>query len=78
MNIASAEDLGRLIREKRKGDGLTLEQAAAVCGVSYAFMSAVENGKATARLDKILQVLGSLGIELEARPRGWTATVAKP
>jgi len=41
-------------------------------------MLALENGKPSARLDKILQVLGSLGIELEARPRGWTSSVANP
>ena len=73
MKIASAEDIGRIVREKRKKDGLTLEEAAAVCGVSYAFLSALENGKETARLDKILQVFGRLGIELEARLRGWAA-----
>jgi len=73
MKITSAEDIGRIVREKRKKDGLTLEEAAAVCGVSYAFLSALENGKETARLDKILQVFGCLGIELEARLRGWAA-----
>ena len=73
MKITSAEDIGRIVREKRKKDGLTLEEAAAVCGVSYAFLSALENGKETARLDKVLQVFGCLGIELEARLRGWTA-----
>ena len=78
MRIATAEDIGRIVREKRKGDGLTLEQAAAVCGVSYAFLSALENGKETVRLDKILQVFGGLGIELEARPRGWGATGDEP
>ncbi len=45
MKIASAEDIGRIIKQKRKDDGLTLEEAAAVCGVSYAFLSALENGK---------------------------------
>ena len=72
MKIANAEDVGRIVRQKRKSDGLTLEQAAAVCGVSYAFLSALENGKETARLDKILQVFNCLGIELEARLRSWT------
>lgn len=78
MRIATAEDIGRMVREKRKGDGLTLEQAAAVCGVSYAFLSALENGKETVRLDKVLQVFGCLGIELEARPRGWGAAGDEP
>jgi len=72
MRIREAEDVGRAVRAKRKADGLTLEEAAAVCGVSYSFLSALENGKETVQLNKLLQVLESLGIELEARPRAWS------
>lgn len=71
MNISSAEDIGRIIKQKRKDDGLTLEDAAAVCGVSYGFLSALENGKETVRLSKVLQVLHCLGIELSAGARSW-------
>ncbi len=78
MKITSAEDLGHILRQKRKGDGLTLEQAAAVCNVSYAFLSALENGKETVRLDKVLQVLKCLGIELEAKKRTWAEPGGKP
>jgi len=74
MKIASAEDIGRIIKQKRKDDGLTLEEAAAVCGVSYAFLSALENGKETVRLNKVLQVVKCLGIELEASIRTWAST----
>ena len=74
MKIATAEDLGIIIKQKRKADGLTLEEAAAVCGVSYAFLSALENGKETVRLNKVLQVLTCLGIELEATTRTWSAS----
>jgi HTH-type transcriptional regulator / antitoxin HipB len=73
MKITSPQDIGRIVRQKRKTDGLTLDEAASVCGVSYAFLSALENGKETVRLNKLLQVLYCLGIELEARPRGWAA-----
>lgn len=72
MKITTAETLGSIIRQKRKADGLTLEEAAAVCGVSYAFLSALENGKETVRLNKVLQVLACLGIELEATTRTWS------
>lgn len=71
MHIRSPEDLGEIIRSKRKRDGLTLQEAAALCGVSYAFLSALENGKETVRLNKVLDVLECLGITLEAAPRGW-------
>jgi HTH-type transcriptional regulator / antitoxin HipB len=73
MKIKSAQDLGGIIRQKRKADGLTLEEAAAVCGVSYAFLSVLENGKETVRLNKVLQVLSCLGIELETSTRTWRA-----
>lgn len=71
MKITTAEDIGRIIKQKRKDDGLTLEEASAVCGVSYAFLSALENGKETVRLNKVLQVVKCLGIELEANIRTW-------
>lgn len=72
MKISTAEDLGSIIKQKRKADGLKLEEAAAVCGVSYAFLSALENGKESVRLNKVLQVLVCLGIELEATTRTWS------
>ncbi|MDA8430566.1 MAG: helix-turn-helix domain-containing protein [Geobacteraceae bacterium] len=72
MNIATPKDLGRIIRQKRIDDGLTLEEAAGVCGVSYAFLSALENGKETVQLNKVLQVTMCLGLELEANVRTWT------
>ena len=73
MHIKRPEDLGEVIRSKRKKDGLTLQEAAAVCGVSYAFVSGLENGKETVRLNKVLDVLNGLGITLSAAPRGWEA-----
>ena len=71
MIVTHADDIGKLVRLKRRQDGLTLEQAAAICGVSYAFFSALENGKQTVRLNKVLQVLQTLGIELHATTRSW-------
>ncbi|GAB7027540.1 helix-turn-helix domain-containing protein [Geotalea toluenoxydans] len=71
MKISNAGDIGRIIKQKRKEDDLTLEQAAAVCGVSYVFLSSLENGKETVRLNKVLQVLHCLGIELTADTRSW-------
>ncbi len=73
MRITTAADLGQAIRHKRKTDRLTLEEAAALCGVSYAFLSALENGKETVRLNKVLRVLQGIGLELDLSDRGWTA-----
>lgn len=73
MKLTSAKDFGRIIKQKRKDDGLTLEEAAAVCGVSYSFLSALENGKETVRLNKVLQVIKCLGIDLDASIRTWAS-----
>lgn len=74
MEITTAGDLGSLIRKKRKEDGLTLHDAAAVCGVSHVFLSALENGKESVQLNKVLQVAACLGIEIQAQFRGWKAS----
>jgi len=58
-------------KAESKDDGLTLEEAAGVCGVSYAFLSALENGKETFQINKMLQVFKCLGLELEANVRSW-------
>ncbi|MEA3363874.1 MAG: helix-turn-helix domain-containing protein [Thermodesulfobacteriota bacterium] len=73
MEIQNAGDLGTLIRKKRKEDGLTLHDAAAICGVSHAFLSALENGKDSVQLNKVLQVTACLGIDIHAQFRGWKA-----
>ncbi|MCX5831211.1 MAG: transcriptional regulator [Deltaproteobacteria bacterium] len=69
--ISSSADIGRLVRQKRKTDGLTLAEAAALCNVGYRFFSNIENGKPTAQIGKVLQVLTGLGLEIGIGPRGW-------
>ncbi|HTP64687.1 MAG TPA: helix-turn-helix domain-containing protein [Geobacteraceae bacterium] len=71
MKIKTSGDIGLIIRKKRKENGLTLHDAAAICGVSHVFLSALENGKESVRLDKVLQVTSCLGIEISAHSRGW-------
>lgn len=68
---ARAADIGAAIRKKRKEDGLTLADAAALCGVGYRFLSDLENGKATAQLGKVLHVLTALGLAVYIETREW-------
>ena len=70
--IRNPADIGRIVRKKRKADGLTLADAAALCGVGYRFMSDLENGKKTAEIGKALQVIEGLGLEVEIGSREWT------
>lgn len=69
--IAKTTDIGAAIRKKRREDGLTLADAAALCGVGYRFMSDLENGKATVQLGKVFQVLTALGINIYMESRKW-------
>lgn len=67
----TAGDIGVAVRKKRKEDGLTLADAAALCGVGYRFMSDLENGKATVQIGKVLQVLTALGLDVTIEARKW-------
>jgi len=69
--VHSVSDIGAAVRSKRRDDGLTLADAAGLCNVNYRFLSDLENGKPTVRLDKVLQVLAALGLELEISERSW-------
>jgi len=68
---ATVADIGAAIRRKRREDGLTLADAAALCGVGYRFLSDLENGKETVQLGKVLQVLTALGLDLFIASREW-------
>ena len=59
-----ASELGALVTARRKNLGLRQEDLADLAGVSHRFVQAVEAGKETVRLDKLLPVLHALGWRL--------------
>ncbi len=59
------------VRKKRKEDGLTLADAAALCGVGYRFLSDLENGKETVQVGKVLKVMTALGLDMAITARKW-------
>ena len=69
--VATVADIGVAIRNKRKADGLTLADAAGLCGVGYRFMSDLENGKETVQVGKVVKVLTALGLEMTIDARKW-------
>ena len=69
-NILSAKDMGNAIRAKRKTDGLTQFDAAALCGVGTRFLGELERGKETAQIGKILRIIHGLGLEIHITPKG--------
>ena len=67
--IETAKDIGQAVRRKRKEQGVLQEKAAGLSGVGTKFLSQLENGKETAEIGKILQVLRTLGLEIYIFPR---------
>lgn len=66
QRIPNPDELGRIIRESRKDQGLTQEQLAGMTGTGRRFIHDLESGKDTVQLSKVLLVLGALGIALYA------------
>ena len=61
---AAARNLGQAVRGRRKSLSLTQQQLADHAGVGVAFLYDLEQGKSGVRLDKVLDVLRTLGLEL--------------
>lgn len=62
-------DVGALIRDERKAQGLRQDELAAASGVGLRFVVELERGKPTVQFGKVLAVLGALGCTLVvARP----------
>jgi HTH-type transcriptional regulator/antitoxin HipB len=56
-------------RARRKASGLTQDDLADLAGCSARFVRSLEGGMATVRLDKLIDVLDVLGLELSAQLR---------
>jgi y4mF family transcriptional regulator len=69
MRISSSKDLGLAIRKRRKELGYTQADLASLCNCSVPFISALENGKPTAELERSLRVVNTLAINLYAQKR---------
>jgi len=60
----AAQALGYAIRRQRKALRLTQAQLAQLAGCGVAFLYLLEKGKPTVQLDKVLDVLNVLGLQL--------------
>jgi uncharacterized protein len=56
--------IGVQVRAARNARGWSTREAAKRLGLSVRFLNELERGKTTARLDKVVQALGGLGLEL--------------
>ena len=74
--VRSAEELGRLVRARRKSRQLTLETVSGLGNLSPRFLSEFERGKETAEIGKVLKALRTLGLEVIIQP--WSGTTPSP
>lgn len=67
--LDSADALGPLVRARRHELLLTQEELADIARTGIRFISELETGKRSVRLETVLKVLDALGLELVARTR---------
>lgn len=61
--------LGNIVRNARKSQGLTQAQLGGKAGLRQETISLIETGHPAARLDTILAVLAALDLEIRIDPR---------
>ncbi|MGQ4878514.1 helix-turn-helix transcriptional regulator [Billgrantia sp. LNSP4103-1] len=68
--IRHSEDLGKLVRQLRTEQGLLQIDLAGLAGTGNRFIVDLERGKPTLQLQKVLDVLDLMGLEVVVRPKG--------
>lgn len=64
QDLTTMEDIGKIIRDTRKEQGLTQEELAGISGTGRRFISDLENGKNSIQTGKLLLVIKALVLNL--------------
>jgi HTH-type transcriptional regulator / antitoxin HipB len=72
-----SKDLGVRIRKERKSRSLSQRELGDLAGTGLNFVSQIERGKETVRLDKVLAIIQVLGLELVLSRGTHGLTIAK-
>lgn len=70
MKITDSKSLGQIIRERRKELNYTQAYLSDFTGFSVTFISDLERGKLTAEIEKTIQLINVLGLDLLVERRG--------
>ena len=70
LPMTSVEELGRTLQAVRKEQGLTQLDVAGLAGLGNRFVIDLERGKETIQMQKVLEVIALLGLELHLRRKG--------
>ncbi len=63
-NLKLVSDIGKRVREIRKGQGISQDMLAGLAGTRARYISELERGKETARIRELLKLLDALGAGL--------------
>lgn len=69
-NILCASDLGAILAQRRKSQGLTQADLAGLAQLGTRFISDLENGKGTIQMDKALSICTLLGLQIVVCEKG--------
>ena len=70
MKITDSEELGNIIRNRRKELKYTQAFLSEYTGLSVSFISDVERGKTTVEIGKVIQLISILGLDININVRG--------
>lgn len=68
--IRSSEELGKLVQQARREQSLLQSDIAGLAGTGNRFIVDLERGKPTLQLQKVLDVLDLMGLEVVIRRKG--------
>ncbi|WP_151639196.1 helix-turn-helix transcriptional regulator [Noviherbaspirillum aerium] len=70
LTVATVREIGSAVQAMRKEQGLTQLDVAGLAGLGNRFVVELEKGKETVQMQKALDVLALLGLELVVRRKG--------
>lgn len=69
VTVHSATELGELVKAVRRSQGLLQTDLAGLSGTGNRFVVDLERGKPTLQLQKVLDMLDLLGLEVQVVPK---------
>ena len=69
VRIHSTEELGAVLKDRRKKQKMTQSDLAALAGTGVRYIVDLENGKPTARIGPALKLIEWLGLEITIREK---------
>jgi y4mF family transcriptional regulator len=70
IELTNASQLAEIVRQERKRQKVSQTRLAQLANVGVRFVRDLEDGKETVQLDKVLNVLETLGIAIELSSMG--------